>query len=221
MAEDESEDLGFTAWQSRQAPDTSPADILDKVLGDEDTVSSSPIDMMKQGRLKDPEPQPVNQATMECTRGPCRHLWALTAKSEAQLRGEERIQIARVSQCNAHYEPTKLTDANVYQCSLWWPAQLSWVPESLHAALRPHLRRVWEWMLKQRGYDFSWRWWPEDVFAADRRGLREHSGLGSGPATFVREAGLTEKNKPRPISVAVPGGVETAKGDLYFNMPTR
>lgn len=121
------------------------------------------------GIVPEPKYQPLNQATHECLRGPCRYLWNMTAR-EGDMDIGDRIQIKYVSQCNAHAEATELAEENIYHCSLWWPAPLTWVPLSLQAVLRPRLRRAWEWWLKRIGYDFSWKHWPDNVFESDNRG---------------------------------------------------
>lgn len=165
------DDLGFGSWQRQEGvPRSVAAEVLDKVLGDDDSVAGlQPQEVVAQGRrYAEILPHAVNQATMCCSRGPCVHLWALTARSAAQIRGSKRINITRVRQCNAHYEPTELSEANIYECGLWWPAPLSFVPESLRSMLRPHLHRTWNAQLKLRGYDFSWKWWDDNVFEKDK-----------------------------------------------------
>lgn len=155
-------------------------DLLDKTLGREDTVTPG----FGMERAKPSPPQPVNQATMECHRGPCRHFWALTSRyGESDI--NDRIQIQRTRQCNCHFEPTDLAEANVYHCGMWWPRWLLFVPESLQHALRTPLRKFWERILKWRGYDFSWRYWKDDVFESDADEARKHGGLGYGPMSFV------------------------------------
>lgn len=160
------------------SPKFASADMLDKVLGSDDTVPVS----SGGGVAPSPKPQPVNEATMECWRGPCRFLWALTSRTgEDELGG--KIQLKRIRQCNCHYEPTELADENIYHCSEWWPRWLMFVPLSLQAVLRPHLRKLWELQLKLRGYDFSWKWWKDSEFESDDPVKRQHSGLGFGPGS--------------------------------------
>lgn len=167
--EEKEDDLGF-AWRVEGVPQGMPADLLDKITGDEDTLAvSSPEAVVAAGkRHAEILPHHVNAATMCCQRGPCMWLWTMTVRSAAQIRGSSRINISRVRQCNAYAgDATDLADANVYSCSLWWPLPLAWVPISFRATLRPLLTNGWEKMLKLRGYDFSWRWWGPDVFEAD------------------------------------------------------
>jgi len=161
---------------------TEPRNILDKMLGDEDAVSGG----WPHGVVAEPKYQPINQATHECLRGPCRHLWKMTARfGDANI--GDRIQLKHVSQCNAHYEPTELAEENIYHCSLWWPATLSWVPLSIQAILRPQLRHLWAAWLKFVGYDFSWKHWPDDIFEADSKVRRKNSSPGA-------PSGITEKS---------------------------
>ena len=110
--------------------------------------------------------QPINRATHECLRGPCRHLWRMTARFGDMDIGD-KIQVKHVSQCNCHAEATELAEENIYHCNLWWPAPLMWVPLSLQSVLRPRLRRAWVWWLTRTGYDFSWKHWPDDIFESD------------------------------------------------------
>ena len=168
---------------SSTAPRYQPANILDKMLGDEDTVQGG---MPGMGRTPEPQYQPVNKATMECLRGPCRHLWTLTSRLGDTNIGDE-IQLKRVRQCNCHYEPTELGEEQIYQCDHWWPGTLLWVPESLRYALRARLRALWERYLKHIGYDFSWRTWPDDVFEADDPDRRKNAKPGAPSGAAVRE----------------------------------
>lgn len=139
--------------------------ILDRVLGKEDTVPVSPQDAMHRGVVKDPKPMRCDQATMECLRGPCRHLWNQTVRVPSH--GEDRIHIGRARQCNAYAgEAEELADENVFECTLWWPRPLAFIPESLWTILRVPTRWLWEFVLKKRGYDFSWKWWSDDTFEA-------------------------------------------------------
>lgn len=177
-------------------PRTVATDLLDKVLGEEDSISVGPAS----GRVQEPEYQPVNQATMECARGPCRHLWCLTCRFGDYAIGGE-IQLKRVRQCNAHYEPTELAEQNIYHCNLWWPAPFSFVPESLRALLRPRLRQLWEWILRKRGYDFSWRTWREDIFETDDPARRGNAKPGQAPS------GAAIRSSRPPIGRQVDGGL--------------
>lgn len=145
--------------------DSNPRVILDKMLGDEDFAPSGPFVV---GPVAEPKYQPINCATHECLRGPCRHFWQMTARLGDTDIGDQ-IQLKYVTQCNAHYEATDLAEENIYHCGLWWPAPLSWVPVSLQALLRPHLRRFWVQWLKMIGYDFSWKDWSDDIFTSDNR----------------------------------------------------
>jgi hypothetical protein len=127
------------------------------------------------------EPQPINQATHVCLRGPCLHYWSLVARFES---GDDEIRRQALTSCT-HFvgEETPLSGQNVYQCSQWWPSPFLWVPESVRAVLRASLEEAWEWFLRRRGYDFSWRvtdgrTWQKDDFLADAPDRRGDAGLG-------------------------------------------
>lgn len=135
--------------------------LIDRFLGKEDTIDVG-------GPVQDGSPvfQKCNKATMECLRGPCRHLWQLTVRLNANV---DKIRVARVRQCNANpTDPTDLTDQNVYHCDQWWPQPLSWVPIWLQSLARPKLRAAWEKLLKKAGYSFAWRTWKDGAFEADQ-----------------------------------------------------
>lgn len=170
-----------------QLPTTAPkyqaTGLVDKILGGEDTV---PGGMPTMGRLPVPKYQPVNKATMECLRGPCRHLWTLTARQGDFNIGDD-IQLKRIRQCNCHYEPTELAEENIFECSEWWPSTLQWVPISLRSVLRPRLRQMWERWLKHDGYDFSWRTWPDDIFEADDAERRKNAKPGAPSGAGLRK----------------------------------
>lgn len=194
--EEEVDDLSFGSLR-RHDDAGSPTGLLDKVLGEEDTfAAASPQNIVAAGRTKlsgEIKPLAVNQATMCCHRGPCMHLWALTTRAEAQIRGWDKIQISRLRQCNAHYEPTNLTEANVFECGLWWPAQLSFVPVSLRAVLRPRLHRLWDRYLRAVGYDFTWKHWKDDVFEKDTVEDRKQALPPTQPnSLFFNEGNPTE-----------------------------
>lgn len=144
-----------------------PRNLADKMLGDDDSV---PGGFGFGGAVAEPEYQPINEATHECLRGPCRHLWKMTARMGDANIGD-KIQLKYITQCNAHYEATDLAEENIYHCSLWWPASFAWVPLSFQAVLRPRLRRLWVWWLKRAGHDFSWKHWPDDIFESRDRDL--------------------------------------------------
>lgn len=111
-------------------------------------------------------PQPCNQATMVCLRGPCQHAWLLTMRFDGADLGE-RVFVERFRSCIRHTEEMDLREQNVYDCAQWWPAPLAWVPVSARSLARPALRSAWEWWLRLRGYDFSWRWFKLDAFEED------------------------------------------------------
>lgn len=153
-------------------------DLEDKLLSSDDLddrVDSGP-DVPPIGPLEPVYAQPVNKATMVCLRGPCQHHWELIARYVAA--GKDDIYIKAIRQCNCHFEETALGGQNIYHCSMWWPVYLSWVPESLRAILRPRLVKIYQEVLKLRGYDFSWKTWADDVFTSDRPELRGSSAPG-------------------------------------------
>ena len=183
----------------KREPAPTAGTILDKLLGKEDHVNVPVEDMFTRGNVAEPMPMPCNRATMECLRGPCKHLWTQTVRIEG--RGDERVMIARARQCNAFVGAADdLADENVFQCGLWWPAGLEFVPESLRPLLRPRLRRAWEWWLKRNGYDFSWKWWEDSVFETDKPEQRGQSGLGITAATFLHK----QRAKPEKKAVEQP-----------------
>ena len=181
-------------------PTNQPVEMLDKILGHEDSIQAGP----PMGHVVQPKFQPVNQATMECHRGPCQHFWAVTARNGDYEIGDE-IQLKRMRQCNCHAEPLELAEECIYQCGLWWPTFLAWVPESVRPLLRPKLRAAWEWWLRRIGYDFSWRTWHDDIFEADSPERRGNAKPGAPSG-----AGWRGVNPRAPI------GRETADG-IHFN----
>jgi hypothetical protein len=207
MAHDDDEELafGFGGVEPHDQVTSSLADRLegmsdsakslaDKLLGTEDRIPVTPGEILSRGSgIKGPPSQPLNRATMECLRGPCIHHWSMTVRFHAQA---DSLKIAHVGQCNCHAEATDLTEQNVYRCTQWWPSSFAFVPRSLRAMLRQKLRAAWEWLLRRRGYDFSWRTWPDDVFEADRRDQRGQGGVGNGPATYFDPITMKPRAKP-------------------------
>lgn len=196
--------LGSLARHDGSSYDGEP--LQDKALGSiGDTISGQSLaEIVAMGTSVEPAPAlAVNQATMECYRGPCRHLWTMTTRFDSQ---SNKIDISRVRQCNCHFEPVQLAEENVFECGQWWPAFLVFVPESLRPLLRSKLRLVWEWTLKHRGYNFDWKWWSDDVFELDRAEQRSQVKLGVGPAKFVEDKKLHE-----------PTGLEETDDGLYFS----
>jgi hypothetical protein len=148
----------------------------EKTFGDDNHV---PAQVDFSGKVvAEPNYQPVNKATHECLRGPCKHFWFLTTRMGDADIGDQ-IQIKQTPQCNAHFEATGLEEINIYHCSMWWPGVLSFVPLSLQMVLRPRLRKMWEWWLKKIGYDFSWKNWPDDIFQSDTKDLRGNCSPGA------------------------------------------
>lgn len=166
-------------------------------LGDDDRILSDTFDDIEPGGpppmpgiVQAPELQAANQATQECMRGPCLHYWRMIMRMDAQA---EVITIQQVQYCTRHVELMNLHNENAYECDCWWPTVLLLVPESLRPLLRPALRGLWDRWLTAEGADFSWRWWPRDVFELDpdsvhelrqaavrRRRAREAAGSNGG-----------------------------------------
>lgn len=120
---------------------------------------------------------PPNRATLECLRGPCQYHWHITSRMASPGRDDLDIRVASNRHCTCS-EGIVLNGKNVFRCTRWWPAQLSFVPLSLRAALRPALRRFVEKRLAREGYDLSWRVWPDDVFElTDRPEYRDAASL--------------------------------------------
>jgi hypothetical protein len=134
-------------------------------------------------------PQPINQATMVCLRGPCVHFWRLLLRFAAASEG---VLTERSWTCLASNEEFALTDGGeckmVYFCDRWWPRAPYHQPEgdedtarySVDASLafssklpdipqsrRPALHRAWEACLKADGYDFSWRDFDPETLGTD------------------------------------------------------
>lgn len=213
MAEHDDDDIDF-AYGGADRHDSSAGGyegkaIQDKLIGDADTITVKPPQEVMADAFRHVAPPPVlatNQATMECLRGPCVHLWSITARFHAQ---SDRIHIARVRQCNAHTEPTELTEQNVFHCDLWWPRWLAFVPESARTLVRARLRHLWEELLRKRGYNFDWKTWEDEAFEQDDEEQRGKVALGVGPATFFKRG-----NGKKP-------SVTAAEDGLYFNVDPR
>jgi hypothetical protein len=185
----------------------------DRITGDGDTISAAPLaQIMAEGIPGQNELQPVNQATMECLRGPCKHLWCITSRFESGL---DRINIARTRQCNCHQESVPLNDENIYHCDQWWPSPFEWVPLSLRAVMRPKLRLAWEWVLKRRGYDFTWKHWQDDVFEAEDSERRKSVGVNKKKK---KEQAKEETNRPTIQDAASYASAQSSKQSdgLYF-----
>jgi hypothetical protein len=166
-----------------------PRSLDDKLLGNEDYTSSA-VDFSKKA-VAEPKYQPINQATHECFRGPCKHFWKLIVRmGDVDIGG--KIQIKLITQCNAHAEATDLNEQHIYHCGLWWPAFLSWVPESLQSVMRPKLRTIWIWALERLGYDFSWKHWKDDIFESNDKELRRNCSPG---AVRVSEHGIEKEEE--------------------------
>jgi hypothetical protein len=136
---------------------------------------------------------PVNKATMECLRGPCKHYWVMTSRADMQ---SDRINLQRMRQCNCFVgEETNLTEQNVFDCGQWWPATLAFIPESLRPMLRPKLRAAWDAYLKHKGYDFSWKHWTDDIFEkSDRPEERSKIFNADMPFNFNPEPQAKKRN---------------------------
>jgi hypothetical protein len=201
------EEIDFTLGSLARHDGTSyeSESLQDKVLGGGDAFSGQSLaDIVAMGTsVEAPPALAVNKATMECMRGPCRHLWTMTTRFDSQ---SNKVDISRVRQCNCHFEPVQLSEENVFQCGQWWPATLVFVPESLRPLLRPKLRAAYEWWLRRHGYSFDWKWWSDDVFELDRAEQRGQVKLGVGPAKFVDDAKLHE-----------PTGVKETDDGIYFS----
>jgi len=176
------------------------------------------------GGLEDPEttppegpvsapvlPQPVNQATMVCLRGPCVHLWRLLLRFDSSVKD---VMTERCWTCLA--SPSKefdLNDRHVYFCDRWWPRA------SLHdddgkvlikvhpiaarghrltrrrAETRPELHHAWERALVKLGYDFSWRDFDAEALGVDDN-LHQRKFNAPGGLEAAREAA-----KPRGAGI--------------------
>lgn len=195
MADKDDEGLGydFGSYGRHDAvgEEDNASALVDRVVGSGDTLNVPPPQETIAGAYRavgEPPVVAVNRASMECLRGPCRHYWTVTARFHSQ---SDRINISRTRQCNCHVEALDLTEQNVFECDQWWPATLVFVPESLRPVLRPKLRKLWEKWLKRGGYDFSWKWWTDDVFENDRE---QNRGKVFGAAPIANVGGNGKKD---------------------------
>lgn len=138
-----------------------------------------------------PKAQPCNKATMVCLRGPCRYLWSMTTRYGLDDGKTVRIQRHRV--CVRHNYETQLADQNVYVCEAWWPAPLSWLPESVWVPMSRPVRALYEKWLALRGYNFDWRWFSLDSFEWDSKDRRGFSGPGGGHLYDAAQAAKKSK----------------------------
>jgi hypothetical protein len=191
-----------------------------------DPLTGGDVQPQPPGRLPElPEPQPVNQATMECQRGPCVHLWTLVKRYETTVPG---VRAACIRTCTASgYEDTPLGDQNIMFCDRWWPRKTyDQIPDDLdvpdkrdnaandfdvvfcdaatRGMEREKLRTAWEELLERDGYDFSWRDFdPVTYFTQDDEHGRKFSGPGGRKAA---EDAL--KENPVPPATTVPADEE-------------
>lgn len=178
------------------------------------------------GGLQDPEteaappapsfateaPQPINQATMMCLRGPCVHLWRLVLRYPSAVKD---VMTERSLTCLASpSEEFELNEKLVYYCDRWWPraplrddkgrsvvgltqkkkrlrrtdakpVDVLDVPVEERGSLRPKLHEAWEAGLRKLGYDFSWRDFDPTANPDDSPEQRGHSGPGDLGGTLV------------------------------------
>lgn len=157
--------------------------MMDQIIG-EDVLDAPPEPPRPGVTVDPPAPQPCNQATMACLRGPCIHLWQLVSRYPEP--GDE-LRVKRLRVCTASgLQETELAEQNIYDCDRWWPRWLAFMPQSIRGAVRTPFRNLWERILRVVGYDFSWRTFPLNVFESDNPEQRKHSGLGKGPASYWR-----------------------------------
>lgn len=155
-------------------------------------------------------PQPCNQATMMCLRGPCVHLWQLALRFPSAVKD---VMTEHVWTCLAGPEEFELNEKLVYFCDRWWPRALLRDDEgrvlvdpdifeqpapTLEASRnrgRPQLHAAWEDALALGlGYDFSWRDFDPTANADDAPDQRAHSGPGGFGA--AREAAAAAELPP-------------------------
>lgn len=106
---------------------------------------------------------PLCKATMFCMRGPCQYYWTMISRQKAP---GDHIRIKHSQACLADMS-MDLNDQNIYLCDNWWPAPLSFVPDSIRPILRKFLSESYERYLKLKRYDFSWKTWEDDTFTID------------------------------------------------------
>lgn len=145
------------------------------------------------------KPQPCNQATMMCLRGPCVHLWRLLLRFDSAVKD---VMTERAWTCLASpKEEFDLNERLVYFCDRWWPQAaykndvvelpeegslaissrlIEDAPLSRRSVSRPALHAAWEACLAADGYDFSWRDFDPTRNRdddPDRRGFSAPGGL--------------------------------------------
>lgn len=143
---------------------------LDGGLQDPEMQAASPPSAPQSAPVK---PQPCNQATMMCLRGPCTHLWRLVLRFDSAVKD---VMTERSLTCLASSnEEFDLNDRLIYFCDRWWPRaplldddkkRLIKVPalaEEDRALERAALHAAWENALRTLGYDFSWRDFDPEV----------------------------------------------------------
>ena len=167
LQEEDEEPEGVTDYLGQQLEGLSDIGIPEI---DEDATAA---DLMSEGNTEAPFLLPCTAATMQCARGPCVHRWNFITRMEAQ---ERTVFIQRTQACTTHVRLMSLANENVFHCDRWKPATAAWMPDSLWALMRRRVEDVWDRVLRMRGEDFSWRWWPRDIFEMrtnDQIALRE------------------------------------------------
>ena len=153
-------------------------------------------DLMSDGVVEQPISIPCVPATMQCARGPCVHRWDLITRMEAP---EPVVFIQRTHACTTHVRLMSLADENVFHCDRWRPAPLAWVPDSLWAIVRLHVEDTWDRVLRMQGSDFSWRWWPRNIFDM---GTDEQQRLRDVAVEKQEKSAAAEKAAASPLDDA-------------------
>ena len=157
---------------------------------DEDSTAA---DLMSQGNQEPPQSVPCTPTTMQCARGPCVHRWDVVTRMEAQ---EKVIFIQRTQSCAHHQRLMSLADENVFHCDKWKPAPLGWVPDSFWALVQHKAEDVWDRVLRMRGEDFTWRWWPRDIF---ERPVNEQLDLREAAINRQKKVDAAERDNASPL----------------------
>jgi hypothetical protein len=91
---------------------------------------------------------PADETHMACMRGPCQHLWEITARYRQTA---SDVSVGIVRSCTAHGGDETLSDSNIFRCNRWWPRHLAFVPEVLRGPLRAKMTERFEAKLRAAG----------------------------------------------------------------------
>jgi hypothetical protein len=100
----------------------------------------------------------INKATMVCLRGPCTRYHNSRTSSSRQNFSKPWHTTEHWFFCDRLGAFSATAGDLPIACTSWWPAPLSWVPESFRPMIRRTVEVLWEiWLTKVGGYSFEWR----------------------------------------------------------------